>query len=104
MNTAFTVEKDKPNSHMKLWHEFTQFLFKEVIGPTGVPVLFLGKEAGKFSGLIDKTNPVFLASHPVSASYSGKNWDTNGVFKKLNDCIWDSNKETISWLRIESPF
>jgi len=104
LNTAFTVEKDKPNSHMVIWKEFTTFLLKEVIGPTGVPVLFLGKEAGKIASLVEKTNPTFIASHPVSASYSGKKWDTEGVFTKISKVIYDSNGETISWLYIDPPF
>jgi uracil-DNA glycosylase len=104
LNSAFTVEKDKPNSHMVIWHEFTTFLFKEVIGPTGVPVLFLGKEAGKLFTMVEKTNPTFFASHPVSATYSGTRWDTKGVFTQINNSIWDSNKDTILWLNVESPY
>lgn len=104
LNTAFTVEKDKPNSHMMVWKDFIKFIFTEVLSTTGVPILFLGKEAGKYEVYTKKTNPTFVASHPVSASYAGKKWDTQGVFTAINKVIWDSNKETILWLNIEPLF
>lgn len=104
LNTALTVEKDKPNSHMLIWKDFIKFIFTEVLSITGVPILFLGKEAGKYDVYTSKTNPTFIASHPVSASYSGKMWDTKGVFTEINKCIWNTNKETILWLNIDPPF
>lgn len=104
LNTALTVERDKPGSHMAVWSAFTTFLFTEVIGPTGVPVIFLGKDAAALSILVDKTNHVFKASHPVAASYSGKKWDTQGIFTEINRTLEESNNESIMWLNIETPF
>jgi len=104
LNTALTVEKDRPGSHMAIWHNFTTYLLKEIIGPTGVPVLFLGKEAGALEPLVCLTNPTFTVKHPASASYSGGTWDTEGCFTWLNTHIWDSNAETVSWLNVEPPF
>jgi len=104
LNTALTVEKDRSGSHMAIWHPFTTYLLKEVIGPTGVPVLFLGKEAGHLEPLVCLTNPTFTTKHPASASYSGGIWDTEGAFEWLNRHILDSNNETVSWLHIDPPF
>jgi uracil-DNA glycosylase len=104
LNCALTVEKDKPGSHMAIWFEFTAFLLQEVIGPTGVPVLFLGKEASHFAPLVEKTNYVYCLSHPASAAYKGGKWDTEGVFRKMSQNIWDSNKDTVMWLNTEVPF
>jgi uracil-DNA glycosylase len=104
LNTALTVEKDKPGSHMDIWEDFTIFLLKEVIGPTGVPVLFLGKEAAKFEPTIMMTNPTHTALHPASAAYTGGCWNPDGAFVWLNEHIWKSNNETIMWLPIELPF
>jgi len=104
LNAALTVEKDRPGSHMAIWHPFTTFLLKEVIGPTGVPVLFLGKEAGHLEPLVCLTNPTFTAKHPASAAYTGGVWDSEGCFEWLNRHILDSNNETVCWLHIDPPF
>lgn len=104
LNTALTVEKDKPNSHVKLWEDFTIFLLKEVIGPTKVPVLFLGKEAAKYEPALYLTNPTKCVKHPASASYSGGIWDSEGAFKWLNKHIWNSCEDSIEWLNIDVPY
>ncbi len=104
LNTALTVEKDKPGSHSEIWAPFTNYLLTEVISTTGVPVLFLGGNAAVFSLLVAKTNPCYVLDHPASAAYGRKPWDTQGVFTKINKNIWDSNEETIMWLNIDCPF
>ena len=103
LNAALTVEKDKPNSHMDIWEPFTKFLLQEVISSTGVPVLFLGKEASRFELLLAGTNPTYTLSHPASSAYTGKPWETEGVFTQINKRIWDSNKDTILWLPMGDP-
>lgn len=104
LNAALTVEKDKAGSHMTVWEPFTKFLLQNVISSTGVPVLFLGKEAARFELLLAGTNPTYTLSHPASAVYTGRPWETEGVFTKLNKHIWDSNKDTILWLPLDPPF
>jgi len=104
LNAALTVEKDRPGSHMKIWEPFTTFLLTEVIASTGVPILFLGKEAGRFAPLVDKTNYVYKLNHPAASSYTGGVWDTKGVFTAILKNVWDSNGETISFLNIDPPF
>jgi uracil-DNA glycosylase len=104
LNAALTVEKDKPNSHMDIWEPFTKFLLQEVISTTGVPVLFVGKEASRFELLLAGTNPTYTLSHPASSAYTGRPWETEGVFTKINKNIWESNEETIMWLLVDPPF
>lgn len=104
LNAALTVEKDKPGSHVTIWQPFTTFLLKEVIGPTGVPILFLGKEAAKLAPLVEKTNHVYKLSHPASAAYTGNKWDTKGTFTQMSRDIYKNNKESILWLHVEPPF
>ncbi len=104
LNVALTVEKDKPSSHLDIWAPFTKFLLTEVISTTGVPILYLGAQARAFAVLTAKTNPCYVLNHPASASYTGKVWETEGVFTKINTNIWNSNKETILWLNIDAPF
>jgi uracil-DNA glycosylase len=104
LNIALTVEKDKPSSHLDIWAPFTTFLLTEVISPTGVPILYLGAQAGAFAMLTAKTNPCYVLNHPASASYTGKPWETEGVFTQINKKIWDTNGETIMWLNLDTPF
>jgi uracil-DNA glycosylase len=104
LNIALTVEKDKPGSHLDIWNPFTTFLLTEVISSTGVPILYLGAQAGAFGILTARTNPSFVLNQPDSAIYTGKIWETEGVFTKINKAIWNTNKETILWLPVDPPF
>lgn len=104
LNAALTVEKDKANSHSVIWTPFTTFLLSNVISSTGVPVLFLGKEASRFAPLVEKTNHVYLLPHPAAAAYTGGKWDTKDTFTKISQDIQNSNNESIMWLNIDPPF
>lgn len=104
LNTALTVEKDRAGSHMAVWHPFTTFLLSTVISSTGVPVLFLGKEAGYLAPLVEKTNPVYCLSHPASASYTGGEWKTHGAFTAISKNIWEQSKDAVMWLHVDPPF
>ena len=104
LNAALTVEKDKPGSHTNVWSQFTAHVLVNIIAPTGVPVLFLGKESARFSPFVEVTNPTYKLSHPASAAYTGSKWDTKGTFTQISKDIYKSNKETILWLNIDAPF
>jgi hypothetical protein len=47
---------------------------------------------------------VFEVSHPASASYKGVDWDTEGVFKKVNRLLDETNGDTVQWVDIDPPF
>lgn len=97
LNAALTVEKDKALSMNKLWEPFTKYLFEEVISITGVPVIFLGKESHKFSKFLAPMQWNFQLSHPASAAYNHTDWNSEGVFNKIDRIIKDANRETIEW-------
>lgn len=101
LNVALTVEKDTPGSHLDIWKSFTEFLLKEVISSTGVPILYLGVQAGAFAVMTAKTNPSYVLSYPNSF---GKVWETEGVFTKILRDINKSNGESICFLNIDPPF
>ena len=100
LNSSLTTEKDVPNAHKDVWKPFITFLLKEVIGPTGVSILFLGENAQSYRSLVEKTNFCYALDFPRM----GDSWKTNGVFKYISDNIWDSNNETIMWLNSDVPF
>ncbi len=100
LNAGLTVEMGKAGSHNDLWEPFMKYLFQEVLDVVRVPIIFLGKDAAKIEKYVDPFTWVFKVSHPASASYSGSEWDSEGVFKKVSKILKDTNNETITWLDI----
>lgn len=98
-NASLTVEMNKPGSHLKIWEGFIQYLLGDVLFGTGVPIVFLGKEAGKYERWVAPFTHKFTVSHPASASYADMEWDSEGVFKKINKILKDSNNYEINWMK-----
>lgn len=96
-NASLTTEMGKPGSHIKIWEPFTKYLFEEVLDVTGVPVVFLGKDAAMCRKYITPFTWTFTVSHPASAAYKGEDWDSEGVFTKVNTVLKNNNNFTINW-------
>lgn len=86
-NTSLTVENNKALSHNDLWRPFVKEFFSKVIGPTGVPVITLGSEAKWIEKTLAPFQWYFPLTHPASASYAHMDWDSEGVFKKVQTII-----------------
>jgi uracil DNA glycosylase len=99
VNAALTTEMNKAGSHIKLWEPFTKYLLEEVLAPTGVPYIFLGKDASVYQKYLPPFSWSFVTSHPASASYKQTDWDTEGVFTKVNKILKDNNNFSIDWLK-----
>jgi len=99
LNAALTTEVNKAGSHIALWEPFTTYLFEKVLDVTGAPVVFLGKDAAKYEKHVQPFVWSFVLSHPASASYKQTEWDTEGVFTKVNKIIKHTNNFEISWLK-----
>mgnify|MGYP000900327181 CR=1 FL=1 len=98
-NAALTTEINKAGSHIDLWEPFTKYLFEEVFAYSGIPLIFLGKEAYKTRKYLTGFDWQFPISHPASASYRNGEWSTEGVFKRVNTLIKENNGYTIDWLK-----
>jgi len=99
INSALTVQENRPGSHIDLWHEFTVELIKQIDDHTqNVFFCFWGKDAQKFAKYVGSANHILTASHPVSASYSGKIWECDH-FKQINDYLKKYNGYEIQWLK-----
>jgi len=98
LNASLTTEYMKPGSHLELWDPFIKYLFEEVLSGVNVPIIFLGKEASKCKKYVSPWTWVFEVSHPASSAYSHTDWQTEGVFQKVNKVLMDSNGWTIEWL------
>lgn len=103
LNASLTTEISKAGSHMELWEPFIKYVFEEILAVTGVPVIFLGKEAAKFEKYMPPFSWHFEISHPASASYRNVQWDSEGVFKKVNKILKDVNGFEINWVN-KLPF
>jgi len=103
LNAGLTVELNKAGSHNEIWEPFMKYLFEEVLDVLRVPIIFLGKEATKIERYVAPFTWTFKVSHPASASYVGSEWDSEGVFKKVNKILKDTNNETIDWLDLITP-
>ena len=99
LNAALTTEMNKAGSHIKLWEPFTRYLLEEVLAPTGVPYIFLGKDASVYERYLPPFSWSFTLSHPASASYKQSDWDTEGVFTRVNKILRDNNNFSIEWLQ-----
>ena len=103
-NAALTTEINKAGSHIELWEPFTKYVFEEILATTGVPVIYLGKDAAKYQKYAPPFSYSFVVSHPASASYKNSEWDTEGVFGKVNKILQDNNNFQINWLQEFAPF
>ena len=104
LNAALTTEINKAGSHLEIWEPFIKYLFEEVLNYLGVPIVFLGKDAAKYKKYTGIFAHVFEVSHPASASYKGIDWDTEGVFTKVNRLLEENNGFSVMWLDIDPPF
>ena len=104
LNAALTTEINKAGSHLKIWEPFIKHVFENAIAPSGVPVVFLGKEASKFKRYMAPLTWSFELSHPASASYKNTQWSSEKVFSKLNRMMIDDKKQLINWMDEDPPF
>ena len=97
-NAALTTEMNKAGSHIELWEPFTKYVLEEIVTPTGVPVIFLGKDASKYEKYTGPFSWNFVLTHPASAAYKQSDWNTEGVFTKVLKILKDNNNFHIEWL------
>lgn len=102
-NAALTTEINKAGSHLEIWEPFTKYVFENILSITGVPTIFLGKEAAKFTRYTGMFAHNFVVSHPASAAYTNSQWNSEGVFKKTSTLLEEINGYEIDWLN-QLPF
>ncbi len=102
-NAALTTEMNKAGSHIDIWEPFTKYVLEEIITPTGVPTIFLGKDASKYEKYTSPFAWNFVLSHPASAAYKQSEWDTEGKFGMVNKVLKENNNFKIMWL-YDVPF
>jgi uracil DNA glycosylase len=97
-NVALTTEHGKAGNHLDIWNPFAKYFFQEVVGYTGIPIIFLGKEAGKCDKYVTPFTHTFHLTHPAYAARMNTIWETEGVFKKVSKIVKENNGFSIDWL------
>ena len=97
-NVALTTEMGKAGNHVPMWEPFTKYFLEHVVGYTGIPIIFLGKEAQKYEKAVTPFTHTFKLDHPAFAARMNNDWDTQGTFKKVNQIIKENNNFKIKWL------
>lgn len=97
LNTALTVEQGKPNSHSKLWANFTDFVLKQ-INETQQNIVFIlwGEHAKSYKPLIDsEKHHIIESAHP--SPLSARLFFGSKPFSKCNEILSSINKTEITW-------
>lgn len=100
LNTALTIEAEKPGSHAEIWKPFTENLIENLTAVKRDLIwVGLGAPARKFLEKVNVfRNFVYLAEHPAAAAKEKRAWNHNNVFTKVNLAIKMNNLgEPIKW-------
>jgi uracil-DNA glycosylase len=93
LNCSLTVEKNKPNSHYKLWKDFTDNVIKFISDNNkNCCFLLLGNFAKSKSILINNKNMIINGIHPSPLSAHNGFFNSN-IFKMVEDKI----RTKINW-------
>jgi uracil-DNA glycosylase len=99
LNTALTVEKEKPNSHASIgWDVLIKDTIR-ILSAKHYPMVWMlwGQHAGNFRSLITNTRHLVLrAEHPVAAIRANRNWNCDH-FTRANEYFKNLNYPTIYW-------
>ena len=97
LNTALTVEKNKPNIYSKQWKKITDGIIKDISNNVdGCVFLLWGNNAKAKETLIDnKKHFIFKCSHPSPLAAHRGNWFYNSQFRICNEYLKTKGKKEI---------
>lgn len=102
LNCALTVERGRPNSHMKVWKPFTNDLLTWLgMNTKHVVYILWGEFAKAFAPLIDTNghkNTILTCRHPSPLAQNKGPFVGNNHFKLANDYLTKYGKQPIKWL------
>lgn len=97
-NTALTVIKNAPNSHLELWEPFTKGVLKTLIYDQNPKVFIgLGKPAQLILGNIPGPHTLLKYEHPTDAVQQERMWEASGIFHEINKIIKFYGRPEIDW-------
>ena len=99
LNSALTVEKGNPGSHLKLWEPYTNYII-DYISKNSDNIIFVlwGNYARKKKVLIDlNKHHIIESSHPSPLSANRGGFFDTKPFSKINNILKELNKKEIIW-------
>lgn len=95
LNSALTVRRGEPGSHMKAWRPFIERLLVAISGKTNACFLLFGKTAWSFEDCIfDNNRGVFIEYHP--AYYARNNTPMpNTIWKNMLEYVQENYGTTL---------
>ena len=95
LNSALTVRRGEPGSHMKAWRPFIERLLVAISGKTNACFLLFGKTAWTFKDCIfDNDRGVFMEYHP--AYYARNNTQMpNIIWKNMLEYVQENYGTTL---------
>ena len=98
MTAALTTEAF--GTHDTLWFPFMMTVMN-IFNNKEFPIIFLGDIAIPFANFISDDTRSFRLAEPKGVI---SEWDTQGVFQKVDKQIEENNQDSIMWLNINCPF
>lgn len=99
LNSALTVEKDNPGSHIKIWRPFLERVLGHLnYHPKRLIFLLWGNDAQSLSNLISPKHVILKAPHPVAAtSDPNKSFVNCKHFSQVNTILTNWGEQIIDW-------
>jgi len=98
LNSALTVEVNKPGTHYTIWKPFINIVIDTInYNKSDIVYILLGKVAQQYEDIIDDNNLILKASHPASAGYNKGVWNCEDVFNRANNYLQEKGKTIIQW-------
>jgi len=99
LNTALTCEVNNIGSHVSIWKDFMVDVFINTLNKhhNDLQFVFLGKKSEVFGKYIDNRHTKHFVIHPAAAAYRGGKWDSDNLFKKINENLKERGEEEIQW-------
>ena len=103
LNNTLTVRQSSPNSHLKIWKGFCDYIIKEIMEQhEGIIFMLWGGNAKKIiekipEELLNKHH-ILKANHPSPLSANRGGWFGCKHFSKANELLKKMGKTEIKWL------
>lgn len=100
INSALTVEENKPGSHSLVWRPFISSLLSRLSDlNSGIVYVLFGKQAQSFDYFINqKSNTIIKSVHPAYCARTNTRLPNN-IFETINKLIKEKYNSHIEWFK-----
>lgn len=97
LNSALTVEENKPESHSRLWYPAMSALLHDISKKENLIFILLGSTAATFKNfIISKNNHIFAYKHPAYFARISHEFICDG-FIKTNEILSERKQQIINF-------